>query len=278
MFEMKKLVIYVSAVVMTISASGAMAAPKTKAKEKKEPVKVLVNGVDSMSYALGLQVGGTFSQNIKKIPGGKSNVDLILMGFATAMKGDSSLISKTVADAYLRTYMMEAQKKEMDAKKEASAKFLEENKTKEGVITTASGLQYQVVVPAAGPKPAPTDSVTVHYTGTLIDGTKFDSSVDRGQPITFPLNQVIPGWTEGLQLMSPGSKYKFFIPYNLAYGEQGAGPTIPGFSTLIFDVELISIKPYVAPKVESKPQEETKSNTEAADSAKAKKKVTSNKK
>ena len=118
--------------------------------------------------------------------------------------------------------------------------------TKEGVKTTSSGLQYQVLKAVEGPKPKETDSVTVHYTGTLIDGKKFDSSLDRGQPITFPLNQVIKGWTEGVQLMSVGSKYKFFVPYTLGYGEQGAGNgAIPGFATLIFEVELLGIKPVV---------------------------------
>ena len=137
--------------------------------------------------------------------------------------------------------------KELEAKKGAGEKFLAENKTKEGVNTTASGLQYQVLVPAEGPKPKATDSVEVHYQGFLLDGTKFDSSVDRGEPITFPLNQVIPGWTEGVQLMSVGSKYKFFVPYTLGYGDQGTpnGGPIPGYATLIFEVQLLKIKPVV---------------------------------
>jgi len=119
---------------------------------------------------------------------------------------------------------------------------LVENKTKDGVNTTPSGLQYKVLVYKDGPKPKLTDSVKVHYQGFFIDGTKFDSSIDRGVPITFPLNQVIPGWTEGVQLMSVGSKYKFFVPYTLAYGENGTGNgIIPGFSTLIYEVELLEI-------------------------------------
>jgi len=123
----------------------------------------------------------------------------------------------------------------------AGQKFLDENKGKDGVKTTASGLQYEVITPAEGPKPKATDTVTVHYHGTLLDGTVFDSSVERGEPTEFPLNRVIPGWTEGVQLMSVGGKYRFFIPYDLAYGERGSGADIPPFSTLIFEVELLGI-------------------------------------
>lgn len=119
--------------------------------------------------------------------------------------------------------------------------FLEENAKNDSVTQTASGLQYMVLKEGTGAKPGPTDEVTVHYTGRLINGTVFDSSVDRGEPATFPLNQVIPGWTEGLQLMSEGAKYRLFIPSELAYGEKGAGNDILPNSTLIFDVELIKV-------------------------------------
>jgi len=121
-------------------------------------------------------------------------------------------------------------------------KFLEENAKRAGVKTTASGLQYEVLEATLGQKPKATDSVKVHYEGTLIDGTVFDSSYKRGEPISFPLNGVIKGWTEGLQLMSIGSKYKFFIPYQLAYGEHGAGASIPPYAALIFTVELLGIE------------------------------------
>jgi len=131
----------------------------------------------------------------------------------------------------------------MSAKaKEEGEKFLAENAKREGVKTTASGLQYEVLEATIGQKPKATDSVRVHYEGTLIDGTVFDSSYKRGESIAFPLNGVIKGWTEGLQLMSVGSKYKFFIPYQLAYGERGAGASIPPYAALIFTVELLGIE------------------------------------
>lgn len=126
--------------------------------------------------------------------------------------------------------------------KEDGVKFLQDNLKRDGVESTASGLQYEVITEGNGTKPGPRDTVEVHYRGTFIDGTEFDSSYKRNSTIEFPLNGVIAGWTEGLQLMKTGAKYKFFIPYNLAYGERGAGGAIPPFATLIFDVELIAVK------------------------------------
>jgi FKBP-type peptidyl-prolyl cis-trans isomerase len=254
---MKKTVLILAAIALVFASADA----KDK-KNKKDAdvapvvVKVFNNDVDSMSYALGMNVGADFAKNLKGIPGGKSNKDLLIKGFTAAMKGDSTLLKPEVATEFFKNYIAKAQVQETGKKKLEGQQFLAENMTKEGVKTTASGLQYQILTPAEGPKPKATDSVTVHYVGTLLDGKKFDSSIDRGQPITFPLNQVIPGWTEGVQLMSVGSKYKFFVPYNLGYGEQGAGNgAIPGFATLIFEVELIAIKPLkeapVAVKVNS---------------------------
>lgn len=129
----------------------------------------------------------------------------------------------------------------LDAEISKGKSFLEENKKRPGVTETASGLQYEVLVQGDGPQPGPTSRVTTHYHGTTIDGKVFDSSVQRGQPLSFGLNQVISGWTEGLQLMPVGSKYKFFIPHHLAYGERGAGASIPGGAALIFEVELLGI-------------------------------------
>jgi FKBP-type peptidyl-prolyl cis-trans isomerase FkpA len=140
------------------------------------------------------------------------------------------------------TKMVEERTKKAAENKEAGAKFLAENKTKEGVKTTESGLQYIVEKEGEGENPAAEDTVEVHYRGTLLDGTEFDSSYKRGEPVKFPLNRVIKGWTEGVQLMKKGAKYKFFIPSDLAYGDTGAGETIAPGSTLIFEVELLSIE------------------------------------
>lgn len=244
---MKKTIFILAAISLVFASADAK--DKKKKLDKNAvvvPVNILTNEIDSMSYALGINVGTDFSKNLKGIPGGKSNIDLLLKGFTTAMKQDSALLKPEVAAEYFKAFIAKAQGKELEKKKQEGQQFLATNMTKEGVKTTASGLQYQILTPAEGLKPKATDSVTVHYVGTLLDGTKFDSSVDRGQPITFPLNQVIPGWTEGVQLMSVGSKYKFFVPYTLGYGEQGAGNgAIPGFATLIFEVELLGVKSFV---------------------------------
>jgi FKBP-type peptidyl-prolyl cis-trans isomerase len=143
--------------------------------------------------------------------------------------------------------MEQKQKAAGEKNKTDGAKFLEENKKKEGVKATASGLQYKVLKEGTGSQPKSTDMVTVNYRGTLIDGTEFDSSYKRGQPATFPLNGVIKGWTEGLQLMKQGSKYQFFVPSNLAYGERSVGPDIAANATLIFEVELLEVKPPPTP-------------------------------
>ena len=145
------------------------------------------------------------------------------------------------AREYMQKYFVEASAKEANKTKEEGEKFLADNKTKSGVITTESGLQYQVITEGTGAKPTAEDHVKVHYTGTLLDGTKFDSSIDRGEPAEFPVSQVIKGWTEGLQLMPVGSKYIFWIPSDLAYGDRGAGQMIKPNSTLKFEVELLEI-------------------------------------
>ncbi len=198
----------------------------------------LNNSVDSMSYCIGIYLGTQFISTLKYIPGGKSNIDLIIKGFSTAMIGHSTLINPEIAKEFLINYITT---KDGELNIAVGEKFLAENKVKKSVTTTSSGLQYEILIPKDGPKPAATDTVKLHYIGTLVDGTKFDSSIDRGDSISFALNQVIPGWTEGVQLMSVGSKYKFVIPYNLGYGEKGSGP-IPAYSTLIFEVELLEIK------------------------------------
>ena len=200
--------------------------------------------MDKVSYALGIGIGRQLSQ--------MGAADLNIDDFAQAIKdviaGDLKL-GDAEAQQIVQEFFAEQEEKQKaeaaekgKAAKQDGEKFLAENGKKEGVITTASGLQYQVLREGNGQSPKATDTVECHYEGTLIDGTKFDSSYDRGQTATFPLNQVIAGWTEGLQLMKEGGKYRFFIPYELGYGERGAGASIPPFSTLVFDVELVSVK------------------------------------
>lgn len=200
--------------------------------------------MDKVSYALGIGIGRQLSQ--------MGAADLNIDDFAQAIKdviaGDLKLGDAEAQQIVQEFFAKQEEKQKAEAAEKGKAakqdgeKFLAENGKKEGVITTASGLQYQVLREGNGQSPKATDTVECHYEGTLIDGTKFDSSYDRGQTATFPLNQVIAGWTEGLQLMKEGGKYRFFIPYELGYGERGAGTSIPPFSTLVFDVELVSVK------------------------------------
>ena len=200
--------------------------------------------MDKVSYALGIGIGRQLSQ--------MGAADLNIDDFAQAIKdviaGDLKLGDAEAQQIVQEFFAKQEEKQKAEAAEKGKAakqegeKFLAENGKKEGVITTASGLQYQVLREGNGQSPKATDTVECHYEGTLIDGTKFDSSYDRGQTATFPLNQVIAGWTEGLQLMKEGGKYRFFIPYELGYGERGAGASIPPFSALVFDVELVSVK------------------------------------
>ena len=167
--------------------------------------------------------------------------DSIAKAFKDVLEGNTLEISEEEANIVLQDYFGKLANEKQKANVEAGQKFLDENAKREGVVTTATGLQYGVLKEGSGDSPKETDNVTVHYHGTLIDGTVFDSSVDRGQPATFPVNGVIPGWVEALKLMNPGAKYKLFIPSNLAYGERGAGGAIGPNATLVFEVELISI-------------------------------------
>jgi len=194
---------------------------------------------DSLAYALG--IANYFSY----MAADSIDIDPVLQakGMLDAKKGKNTL-DEQMAQGYVMMYMQNRQRekiKVMYSKNiDEGEKFLAENKKREGVQETTSGLQYEVVIMGTGEKPGPSDVVRVHYTGKLLDDTTFDSSIDRGEPVTFGVNQVIMGWQEGLQLMPAGSKFKLYIPYELAYGDQGQGP-IPPFSTLIYDVELIEI-------------------------------------
>ena len=233
---MKKLSVLVATVIVAMGASFTSCGDSHKSAS-------LMTSIDSASYAIGISTGAGYKENLKTLPGGEANVDDLIAGFIQAIKGDSSAMKMNPQQAqqYLQTYFVEAQAREAKKTKEEGDKFLAENKTKEGVITTESGLQYKVEKEGTGAKPTATDKVKVHYTGTLLDGTKFDSSVDRGEPAEFGVGQVIKGWTEGLQIMPVGSKYIFWIPAELAYGERGAGQDIKPNSTLKFEIELLDI-------------------------------------
>lgn len=200
--------------------------------------------MDKVSYALGLGIGRQLAQM------GASELDID--DFAEAIKdviaGRELKVTDREAQTIVQDFFSKQEEKQNAAKaekgkkaKEEGEKYLADNAKKDGVVVTATGLQYTVIKEGNGRKPKATDKVKCHYEGFLTDGTVFDSSVQRGEPATFPLNQVIAGWTEGLQLMQEGAKYRFFIPYNLGYGAHGAGSSIPPFAALIFDVELIEV-------------------------------------
>ena len=198
----------------------------------------LANEIDSVSYSLGLNV----AKNVKAQGLEDINLDALMKAFDDVYSGKDPMLSDLDAGQCLNSYMQKAQLEKSNATREAGEAFLAQNKTREGITTTESGLQYEVINEGSGEKPGLTDKVTTHYHGTLIDGTVFDSSVNRGEPVSFSVNGVIPGWTEALQLMSVGSKWKLYVPSELAYGQRGAGGAIGPNETLIFEVELISIE------------------------------------
>lgn len=193
--------------------------------------------MDKFSYAIGLGIGqNLLSMRVKSI-----NVNDFAKAIADVIEGKSTDMTHTEAREIVNKYFAELEKEINKENIENGKKFLEENKKKAGVVTTASGLQYEIITEGKGKKAKATDKVKCHYEGTLIDGTLFDSSVKRGEPAVFGVNQVIPGWVEALQLMPEGSKWKLYIPSELAYGERGAGEMIAPHSTLIFEVELIEV-------------------------------------
>jgi FKBP-type peptidyl-prolyl cis-trans isomerase len=206
--------------------------------------------VDSISYALGMDIANNVMQS--ELP---FNAEFFAQAVIDVFAKNNLKLSQEQAETQLQALneIMRAKQQEMQAKEQAEqsqkaagnkvegTKFLTENQKRAGVITTPSGLQYEILVEGTGKQPKETSKVTVHYTGTLINGTVFDSSVERGEPIEFPLNGVIPGWTEGLQLMKEGGKAKLYLPSDLAYGDREAGPMIAPGSTLIFEVELIKV-------------------------------------
>lgn len=198
----------------------------------------LENQLDSLSYIFGYNL----AENIKRQGIREVDHEWIARGVADAMANKEGLISRRAGEVYLKTFVDSLRAQQIRQVKAEGEKFLADNAKRKGVVVLPSGLQYEVLKSGKGPKPKATDKVVTHYHGTLINGTVFDSSVNRGEPITFGLNQVIKGWQEALQLMSVGDKWKLFIPYQLAYGEKGSGGIIPGYSALIFEVELLEIK------------------------------------
>lgn len=214
----------------------ALLTASCNAQDKKN-AGAMKTTLDSVSYSLGVSIGNNFKTNqLDSI-----NVDALARGMKDALSGKTE-ITQEQADQRIQEYMAEREKVKGAESLQKGKAFLEANKSKEGVKTTPSGLQYIVMKEGTGPKPTLNDKVTTHYHGTLVDGTVFDSSVDRGQPATFPVSGVIPGWTEALQMMPVGSKWKLFVPSELAYGDRGAGGKIPGNSVLIFEVELLKIE------------------------------------
>jgi FKBP-type peptidyl-prolyl cis-trans isomerase FklB len=266
---MKRLIICLGAVCI---ASIGLAQDKAQLKDQK----------DKASYSIGYDIGETFKkQNVELNP------DALFSGMKDALAGKEAAMTKEEREKTLQAFQKEMMEKQIAASKEAATKnaaegekFLAENKKKDGVKTTASGLQYKVLKEGSGPSPKETDTVVVQYKGTLIDGTEFDSSYKRNEPASFQVNRVVKGWIEALQLMKPGAKYQLVIPSSLAYGERGAGQLIGPNAALVFEVELLSIKPpepvatvapgAAAPSTATSPAAKPSPSVSAAPSAPAK--------
>jgi len=206
---------------------------------QKATGKELKNINDTVSYCIGVNIATT----LKNMNIGDIDPDILAQAISDVLVKKEAKCTNEVAEKILSGYFSSIKGKEAETNLKKSIEFLTANSKKEGVITLPSGLQYKIISQGAGVSPKATDTVTVHYRGVLIDGTQFDSSYDRGEPATFPLNRVIPGWTEGLQLMKPGGKFTFFIPPQLGYGENAPpGSPIKPNAALIFDIELLSVK------------------------------------
>ena len=228
----RRLAMAMCAAVALSGAAFAADAPELKGDKEK------------LSYSIGMELGGNLKRQSVEV-----DPDLLAKGVKDSYGGGKTLLTEDEARLAITTFQKALMAKKAETmrilaekNKADGEKFLAENAKKEGVKTLPSGLQYKEIAPGTGKGPKTTDTVTTHYKGTLIDGTEFDSSFKRGQPATFPVSGVIPGWTEALQLMKEGAKWQLFVPSNLAYGEQGAGREIGPNATLVFEVELISVK------------------------------------
>jgi len=232
----------VSAQTKPVSKPATSTKPTTTTpKPTTTPQPKISNRIDSVSYLVGMNIGASIIRDFKE-----ADIDVLLAGIRDLYYGQKPRVNdqdNAILNGYFQAKNDQKKKEEFKLVKEKSEQFLKENKAKPGVMVTASGLQYQVIQEGEGERPGPTDKVKVHYVGTTPDGREFDSSVKRGQPITFGLDQVIKGWTEGLQLMRVGSKYRFFIPQELAYGANPQpNSIIEPYMALVFEVELIAIE------------------------------------
>ena len=222
--------------ILPVFAAALMVVAACNAQDNKSSNSKMSSTIDSVSYGLGVAIGN----NLKSSGFDSLKIDILAQAMNDVFAGKASMKQED-ADRIIQGYMMEKERAKGAGNAAKGQAFLDENKGKPGVKVTESGLQYIVMKEGTGPKPGLNDKVTTHYHGTLIDGSVFDSSVERGQPASFPVSGVIPGWTEALQMMPVGSKWKLFLPSNLAYGERGAGGKIGPNSVLVFEVELLSI-------------------------------------
>jgi FKBP-type peptidyl-prolyl cis-trans isomerase FklB len=220
------------------TAVGAAFVSCNSTKKSVDSEVQLKNSLDSVSYSIGISI----SNNLKQQGLDSINAQAIAKAIEDVYGEKTLLISEEQTNQIIQTYFTSMQEKKHEGAKKAGVEFLANNAKKSGVTTLPSGLQYEVVKMGDGPKPTINDKVKTHYHGTLIDGTVFDSSVERGEPVSFPVSGVIRGWTEALQLMPVGSKWRLYIPYDLAYGDRGAGGMIQPYAALVFDVELLGIE------------------------------------
>lgn len=241
---MQKLMMTAAVLLLAASVKSQTKKPAPKPAATKPTVAVtpkpfLKTGLDSLSYAIGVNIGGNMKMQ------GIENISYIALnkGVADALKGNKPLMDENQCNMTIQQKLQEYMSKKSGAVKEEGRKFLEKNKTQPGVVVLPSGIQYKILLQGNGPKPTLEDTIKVHYKGTTIDGNIFDDSYSRGEPIEFPLGGLIEGWKQTLVLMPAGSKWQLFIPSEFAYGDRGAGGNIPGGATLIFELELLDVKP-----------------------------------
>ncbi len=220
-----------------VASSVLTACAQKKSKTNKTVVAPQMTELDSASYSFGMKI----AQGLKSDGVNELNYAMLSQGMQDVFSDKTLVVNDELAGKTIGEFLQKISKAKFAVAEEAGKKFLEDNKKNPKITTLPSGLQYEVITMGSGVKPKATDEVTVHYKGSLIDGKQFDSSYDRKEPLKLPLNNVIPGWTEGVQLMPVGSKFRFYIPYQLGYGERGAGQDIPPFSTLVFEIELMKI-------------------------------------